>query len=106
MTTTPPLFRTSDPPTSAEAGVRMLRSGQLNRQCREVLAALRKYPGLTSRELAAAAGLDRYVVARRMSNLVTYGVARKGRPRMCSIGLTRAVTWCPFYKNRQKGLFE
>ncbi len=106
MTTTKPLARTTDDATSHEAAERMVRTGELNEQCKEVLVALRKYPGLTSKELAAASGLDRHKVGRRMSDLVANDVARKGRPRMCSVGITRAQTWWPSEQNRQKGLFE
>ena len=84
----------------------MVRTGALETQCEAVLFWLRKHPGLTSAELAKESKLDRHLVARRLPNLLEQGAARKGTPRMCGVGVGRAVTWWPSSRNRQKGLFE
>lgn len=97
--------RTTDDVTSHEAAARMVASGLLNKQCREVLAALRKYPGRTSAELARDSGLERYKVARRLPDLRDQGFARKGGSRKCTHGQYRAVTWWPICEDKQGKLF-
>lgn len=68
-TTERPTARLRDPSTSHEAGETVRDSGQREEQQRQVLAALRAHPGVTSDELAHLAGLDRYMVGRRLPEL-------------------------------------
>lgn len=68
-TTERPTARLRDPSTSHDAGEAVRDSGCREEQRRQVLAAVRAHPGLTSDELAQAAGLDRYMVGRRLPEL-------------------------------------
>ena len=93
-----PAARSSDPETSRAAGRAVTLSGDRERQVRSVAEAVRRHPGLTSAELAAACGLDRYVVARRLPDGEKVGLVRRGEPRACTAtprpGL-KALTWFP-----------
>jgi len=64
-----PRARKRDPLSSHAAADRVERSGALGRQMTRVLEAVRATPGLTSGELAARHGMDRYMVARRLPDL-------------------------------------
>ena len=75
-----PRARRSDPETSHEAAEAILDSGELGRQQRAVLAAVRRWPGLTSLELGARMEINRWAVARRLPELEPVHV-RKGEPR-------------------------
>lgn len=65
--------RRTDPSSSHDAAAHVAKRGIARRQCETVLAALKTRPGLTSNELAEDAGLDRYVVARRLPELKKRG---------------------------------
>lgn len=82
----------SDPKTSHIAAVKSL--DRINRQCQEVLAALKGADGSTSDELAnAAAGLNRYATARRLSDLRHQGLVRQGEARLSKVSKRLCVTW-------------
>lgn len=86
--------RRSDPVTSHQAADEVERSGRVVSQQQRVLAAVRAFPGRTSRELAAEARLDRYMVARRLRELVRAGLLPEpGAPRECALGGGPALTW-------------
>lgn len=87
----------NDPATSHEAAEKLVRSGQAKTQADQVAAALLKHRGYTSRELAKISGLDRHLVARRLSGLEREKPprAKRGPTRKCSIGQLPAVTWLP-----------
>ena len=87
------MSRRTDPATSHEAAAELVRSGRLDTQCSEVYAALRRHPGATSAEIAAAEGLDRFLVARRLPDLVSRGLAERCQSRVCKVKGTRAITW-------------
>lgn len=98
----PPRFpraRVSDSRSSHDAAASIESSGKARLQAERVLAALRKYPNSTSRELAKAARLDRYEVARRLPELhevhkvMRYDVSPITAP--CEVSGKRAVRWCP-----------
>lgn len=72
--------RRTDGGGSRQAAERVVRSGQMARQHREVLDALRRHPGLTSRELADRTGLDRHMLGRRLPELAAAGSARREQP--------------------------
>lgn len=61
--------RTSDPDSSHHAARKMIDSGALGRHAAIVLAVVRRFPRLTSAELASRCELDRYQVARRLPEL-------------------------------------
>lgn len=87
--------RNTDPDTSHEAARDVVDSGTQAQQQAQVESALRQHPGLTSRELAFSAGLDRHMVARRLPELEAEGLAVHGAPRICSMSRKRCQTWLP-----------
>lgn len=89
-----PAARATDPETSHLAAEIMTKSGVRAHQQRQVLSALREWPGRTSAELASNAGMDRYAVARRLPELVPL-FAFRGGSRACAVSGRPAVTWWP-----------
>lgn len=89
-----PAARRNDPATSHQAETEINDSGLRGRQQRLVCALVRRYPGRTSRELARVAGIDRYMVARRLPEIEPVFV-RKGEPKRCEVGGRAASTWWP-----------
>ena len=87
-----PRARNTDPETSHEAADAIKASGELGRQQMAVLAAVRRWPGLTSLELGARMKLDRWAVARRLPELEGVHV-RKGEAK--TVNGRRHVTWWP-----------
>ena len=69
---------------------RINKSGKRKEQQRLTLEAVRKYQGLTSKELSVASGLPRDMLARRLGE--TDGITR-GEQRTCDIADTKAVVW-------------
>ncbi len=94
----PPRVRNSDPISSHEAAEAVTESGLANAQAARVLEAVKEHPWLTSLELAAASGIDRYVLARRLPELRDAGYVLNGTPRPCKasrIGGRNVTTWAP-----------
>lgn len=97
-TDTLPLFalaRASDPVTSHIAAAE-LPERVLTHQLDQVEDALRRFPNCTSYELAVRAGLDRHMVAKRLSVLVRQGRAvccLESERRACGISGKSALTW-------------
>jgi hypothetical protein len=97
-----PRSRASDPDTSHQAAEKVRRTGELGRQQRAVLEAVRTWPGSTSAELGhwiwTTQGGDptrwRYTVARRLPELSPVHV-RRMKPRRCKVTGNPAVTWFP-----------
>ena len=88
------LARATDPGTSHEAALELVRTGAQGRQKAAVLEALRRArEPVTSAELAQAAGLDRYMVARRLPDLLRDQGVDQGEARACRATGRRAVTW-------------
>ena len=85
-----PRARRSDPETSHLAAERI--KPKLRAQQQAVLDALAKWPGSTAVELAKVSGLDRYLVSRRLPELVPVHV-RRGKPRVCTVAGTPQTTW-------------
>jgi len=89
--------RASDPVTSFEAADRVESSGTAQRQRDAVLAAVRGYPGLSSKQLANIAGpyvADRYAFARRLPELREAGLVGHKRMDHCSSpGAVRCVSF-------------
>ena len=88
-----PRARRTDPATSHEAAAAIAESGELGRQQRLVLEGVRRWPGLTSLELATKLGLDRHQVARRLPELLSRGFARQGEPRR--VAARSGLSWWP-----------
>jgi hypothetical protein len=88
-----PLSRNADPVGSFQAAERTRKTGLGSRKRLAVYHALRRYQGTTSAELAKAAGLDRYDVARRLPELERAGWIVRGRRRRCAVTGCDCVTW-------------
>jgi len=91
----PPRARRADPASSHLAAAEMERRGVIARQAGEVVAAVRRWQGRTSAELARLLGADRHAVARRLPEL-----ARGDRPavvrgalRRCAVTQRACLTW-------------
>jgi hypothetical protein len=93
------IARTNDPNTSKAAAKEITESGLRDYQAGEVLDLVKLYEGRTSQELAQYATnmghpkLDRYVIARRLPELLSYGFVLKGLPRSCEVTGYMATTW-------------
>ena len=72
-----PAARKSDPNSSHIAADLVHSKTQIAKsQRQEVLRALKKFPGSTSKQLAHLAGLDRHMLGRRLPELEIEGDAR------------------------------
>ncbi len=87
--------RASDPSSSHIAAEKLRRSGAQARQVQLVADAVKRHPGLTSRELAVACDIDRHLLGRRLPEAEQCGLLRRGAKRECKQGKTPAVTWWP-----------
>lgn len=106
MTSTTHLCRRNDPDTSYAAAVSCTASGRRKTQRELLFAALQRYPGHTSAELARICGIDRYAAARRLPDLRHDGFAENGDERICTVQGTLAITWYPAPPRQQRELFS
>lgn len=86
-----PRARRTDPHTSHQAAARILP--KLREQQEAVLEAVRRFPSSTAVELAQAAGLDRYLISRRLPELASAGYVRRMPPRACRVNGRPQTTW-------------
>ncbi len=94
--------RHSDP-SSSHAAAAVVARGIAGHQQRQAAAAVRACPGLTSAELSIETGLDRYMLARRLPELLAVGeVTRKG-PRPDRNTGRPGVTWWPEDESHDAG---
>lgn len=93
--------RSTDPSTSHDAAHDLVVSGAQAQQQAQVVALMRRHPGLTSRELADEGGFDRHMVARRLPEILADGLAVHGAPRKCRISGRRCQTWLPVLADLQ-----
>ena len=84
--------RNTDPITSHMAGDYVESTGIASNQRLIVSKAVADFPGMTSKELADAAGIDRFMVARRLPEIVS---VKRGEARECRIGKRQSLTWWP-----------
>ncbi len=92
----PPASRSTDPVSSHSAELEINSTGTRAQQCEYVLEVLRRFPGLTAKELTAKAGdprLDRYTFNRRLPDLEKKGLAVRGPVRTCRVGGRLSTTW-------------
>jgi predicted transcriptional regulator len=89
----PVASRKTDPETSHMAEAEVTDSGGRDKQCQQVLEAIRLDPGSTAVELGHRFGIDRYAVSRRTSDLESRGLVEKGERRACRINGSQMVTW-------------
>ncbi|MEN4951887.1 winged helix-turn-helix domain-containing protein [Stenotrophomonas sp. TWI819] len=93
MSSTNHSARATDPSTSHEAAGYVVSSGLQTQQQACALAAVRQHPGLTSAELSQASGLDRFMLARRLPELLEAELVCHGEARKCAVSGRRAMTW-------------
>lgn len=72
----PPRHRNTDPPSSLRAEIEVVRNGVVRGQKKIALELVTQYPGKTSKELAELGTLDRYQLARRLSDLYNDNLVR------------------------------
>lgn len=89
------LARNTDISTSHEAAAFVVASGTQKDQQATTAAAVRLHPGLTSLELAEATDHCRYMLARRLPELLEDGRAWRGPKKPCSVSGRSACTWWP-----------
>tara|TARA_R110002049_G_scaffold2743_1_gene20911 strand:- start:10816 stop:11121 length:306 start_codon:yes stop_codon:yes gene_type:complete len=86
--------RNTDPNTSFEAAKKILTSGAHHSQSQKTLALVKRYPGLTSAELAFKTDeLTRAQIARRLPDLEKQNLIKKGDVRMCAVCKLNSVIW-------------
>jgi len=92
-----PAARSTDPLSSHAAADAVTESGARRRQKYAVAAALDAHggAGITTRELAAAAGMDRYMVGRRMKECERAGLAQRGEHVRRGPGSRPEQVWRP-----------
>jgi len=87
--------RNTDISTSHEAAVHIVASGIQAIQQDRAASAVKVNPGLTSMELAKASGHDRYMLARRLPELLEDGRVWRGPKKPCEVSGRSACTWWP-----------
>ena len=87
--------RTTDISTSHAAAVHVVASGLQALQHDRAARAVTAHPGLTSMELAQASGHDRYMLARRLPELLEDGRVWRGPKKPCEVSGRSACTWWP-----------
>lgn len=90
-----PAARRTDPESSHQAAQIHTLSGKRAHQQDQAAAAVRKFPGRTSFELATCTGIDRYTLARRLPECETGGSVRRGTQRACTVTGRLAMEWMP-----------
>jgi hypothetical protein len=85
-------YRKSDPLSSMLAGRNVEMGGAARRHRALCLHAVRRTPGLTSRELEERLGIKAH---KRLPELRQAGCVRNGRPRICTVSGRLAMTWHP-----------
>lgn len=87
--------RGTDIGTSHETAVHVGATGLQAWQQDRAAAAVKAHPGLTSMELAKATGHDRYMLARRLPELLETGRVWRGPKKPCSVSSRSGCTWWP-----------
>ena len=90
----PPIAANADPETSRLSAEAITASGERDRQVEAVAEAVRAFPGHTTLELAELSGIDRYTLARRVSEAEAQGLLRRGPAKVQANG-RRAEPWYP-----------
>ncbi|MEN5419019.1 winged helix-turn-helix domain-containing protein [Stenotrophomonas sp. TWI169] len=87
--------RSTDIETSHAAAAYVVRSGLQAAQQDQAAGAVTAHPGMTSNELSQATSLDRYMLARRLPELMKEGRVWRGPNKPCSVSGRTACTWWP-----------
>jgi len=85
-----PAARNSDPSTSHQSDRDITLDGTKERQLQQVYNAVKQWRNCTSRELAKFADLDRYMVARRLSE---HPQVRKSGKHKCIFSGRMCCIW-------------
>lgn len=88
-----PTSRTTDPQSSHDAIAALEASGELGKQHRRALEAVRRNNGMTSKHLAQLTGLDRHMLGRRLPELERSGLVKRGPMVKGEEGRAEGVTW-------------
>ncbi len=91
-----PAARRTDPSSSHAAAAHVAATGTASKQQLQTLAAVKSYPHRTSNELSALTGLCRYMLARRLPELLDAGAVKwsgkEAKRKDIHTGLP-SVTW-------------
>ncbi len=90
-----PIAHRHDPITSHEAARAITQGGARQSIATEILAYVRRHPGLCCSEYARMLGRDRVQVARRLTDLLHADEVVQGEPRLAAGNDRREVTWLP-----------
>jgi hypothetical protein len=85
--------RHTDPISSHIAGYEVEASGKAHNQRLISYQAVKRYPGLTSKELAMVSGIDRYILARRLPELQGVKQGNDRFKRICRVSKRLSVIW-------------
>ncbi len=87
--------RSADIDTSHAAAAHVVSSGLQAAQQDQAARAVSQNAGMTSNELSQATGLDRYMLARRLPELMKEGRVYRGPNKPCAVSGRTACTWWP-----------
>jgi hypothetical protein len=99
----PAAARSTDALSSHEAAAKVSANGVAASNRDAALAAVRAHPGSTARELAALIGMDRVEMGRRLPELATLGLIRRGPMRECTVNTHKMLTWWPAKQEETNG---
>jgi len=95
-----PAFRRNDPQSSELAAKHVTASGVRAAQQQAAYAAVRSFPGKTSKELEMLSGQDRHQLAKRLPECRTAGLVKNPKDendkpilRACAVTGRKAMTW-------------
>ena len=89
-----PIASSKGPETSRLAAADITESGKREGQLLGVLALVKRYPLSTSQELARKGALyDRYIIARRLPELLRGHLVQKRSARKCGVTGKMATQW-------------
>jgi len=84
-----PMARAADHDSSHAAADHLEASGAARAQRDQVLALVKRWPGMTSGQLARLSGVDRHMVARRCPELRSDGLVEAIKP------VGKEIVWWP-----------
>lgn len=87
------MTRATDPDTSRLAAHRAVQGKQ--RLVDKIGAAVRKWPGRTTSELANKLNIEHHKVHKRMADAERAGLIRRGMSRVCHVKSSMCLTWYP-----------
>lgn len=85
--------RRTDPRTSHEAAREAEANGRAATHRAICLEEVRKNPGRTAAEIAAATGMERHVPSRRLPELREAGFVKNVEIRVCRVTGRNSMTW-------------